>query len=79
MRAEYLFQPRGGTGGAGPRSRSIGLRNTLDKHINTHLTRRGEDCACFVSTPERPQDTMENQDNHEQTVMHPKYLTVLLT
>ena len=61
MRAEYLFQPRGGTEGDGPRGRSIGLRNTLGKDIDTHLTRRGEDYACFVSIPERPQDTMDNQ------------------
>ena len=61
MRAEYLFQPRGGTEGAGPRIRSIGLRNALGKDIITHLTRRGVDCTCFVSIPERPQDTMDNQ------------------
>ena len=51
MRAEYLFQPLGAIKGDGPRSRSIGLRNTLGKGTNTYLTLRGEICPCFVSSP----------------------------
>ena len=78
MRAEYLFQPRGGTKGAGPRSCSIGLRNSLGEDINSYLTRQRDDCACFVSTPERPEDTMDNlKANNEQPVTHLYPSTVL--
>ena len=31
----------------------MGLRNTLVEDTSTHLTRQGDDCACFVSSPER--------------------------